>query len=42
MGNQFVGQLRRTGRAWYSYGSMEVGSIVFNVVPLARAECLEL
>jgi hypothetical protein len=27
---------------WYNYGSMEVGSIVFIVVPSARKECLEL
>jgi hypothetical protein len=36
-----VGQLGRTSRVWYSYGSMEIGSIVFNVVPLTRAECSE-
>jgi len=26
----------------YSYGSMEVGSIVFNVVSLVREKCSEL
>ena len=42
MGGQFVGELGMTSRAWYNYGSMVVGSIVFNAVPLARVECLEL
>jgi hypothetical protein len=27
--------------AWYSYESMEVGSIMINVVALARMECSE-
>jgi hypothetical protein len=35
---RFVGELGRSDRAWQYYGSMEVGSIVFNVMPLERAE----
>jgi hypothetical protein len=38
MGDRFVGELGRTCKMWYNYGSMDV----LNVVPLERVECSQL